>query len=394
MLILLFLSLIERSTSAQQPDLKDTLDIHIQKGMLTEALQQISNITGIRFAYRSSVLKDKNVNPASYNLPLQEILNKLLTDNRLCFTVLQNQIIINTGCFPKYITVTGTVFRDSTLEPVPYVAVSVLNKTTGIIADHSGHFEINIPWSADELDTLVFSSMGYLRDTLIFNPLKNNVLSIYLNTKYYPIEPLEILPRKYEIVEIGNTRDRISGSLYLDTHGQQTALYINNKRNKTGILKSVSYFISDDGNTDAPFRVRIYAVDTNNLPGRDLVEDAVVVKPETGAGWFSVDIEKLKIEVPPEGIFIAIEGVFPDDYENYYGDTEFIDLRHQNNRNNNSSLTYGQRIGYNRKCRKETWHYSMSKVWFQLEKQSFGVMIAAVVKYVKINEQEKDIKND
>ena len=46
-------------------------------------------------------------------------------------------------------------------------------------------------------------------------------------------------------------------------------------------------------------------------------------------------------------------------------------------------LTYGQRLGYNRKCRKNTWHYSMAKVWFQIEKQAFGIMISATIKYEK-----------
>jgi hypothetical protein len=265
----------------------------------------------------------------------------------------------------------------------------VSGKNCGTIADQHGYFELSVPWSDDEFDTLVFSSMGYTRDTLVYNPTKTSVFTILLEQKFYPVDSIIISPKIYENLVLGNTKARQSGSLYLDTHGQQTALFLKNNKNKNGIISSVSYYLSKEGNTDAPFRIRMYKKDSTGLPGEDIIEDAIVVKPETGEGWYTVNLEKLRLKIPKEGIYIAIEGVFPDDYEDYYGESEFIDLRKQNQQNNNKSLHYGQRLGYNRKCRKETWHYSISKVWFQLEKQSFGVMITATVKYEKEHEKKQ-----
>ena len=91
---------------------------------------------------------------------------------------------------------------------------------------------------------------------------------------------------------------------------------------------------------------------------------------------------------------MAIEGVFPDDYDYYFGNADFIDLKNNiKSGENENPLSYGQRLGYNRKCRKDTWHYSMAKVWFQIEKQAFGVMISASIKYVK-NTDNYDQENE
>ncbi len=384
--------LIINNSFCQQFSLSDTVTVHFEKGPLTNALQQLSDKTGIRFAYRNNLVKSRTVREEKAALPLAQILDRILLKNQLCYTYQKNQVIIHTNCFPTHYTVSGNVYEDSTFQPIPYVAVSLAGKPAGTIADRDGLFEINIPWTDDGYDTIIFSSMGYIRDTIIFDPGNRSILRIGMKQKIYPVEPIVISPKEFEKIVLGNIKDHQNGSLYLDTHGQQTALFLKNKKNKTGILTTVSYYLSKDGNTDAPFRARIYSMDSSGLPGTDLVEDAIVVKPEMGEGWYSINIEKLKIEMPEEGVYIAIEGVFPDDYEDYYGESEFIDLRRQNNRNNSPSLTYGQRLGYNRKCRKETWHYSISKVWFQLEKQSFGVMIAAVVKYEKEHEKGKNKK--
>ncbi|MBN2820852.1 MAG: carboxypeptidase-like regulatory domain-containing protein [Bacteroidales bacterium] len=313
---------------------------------------------------------------------------------RLCFTFRNQQVIIHKGCFPEHYTLSGAIFEDSSFVSIPYVSVSIAGRSEGCIADHLGRFELNISWSDDKYDTLVFSSMGYVRDTLIIEPEKAEFLNFFMKEKFFKVEPVIILPTKYDVFEVGNTANRTSGNLYLDTHGQQTALFISAEKNRKGYITSVSYYLSERGNTDAPFRVRIYEADSTGMPGKDLIEDALVVKPEQGGGWYTISLLKLGINMPEQGIFVAIEGVFPDDFDHYYGDTEFIDLRKMDRNSNQSVLNYGQRLGYNRKCRKDTWHYSISKVWFQLESQSFGVMISAVVKYEMENEEQNTYSHE
>lgn len=381
-------------THGQDDILNDTIDISIEQGKLKEALQQLSDHTGLRFGYREKTITQKKVSSFKYKTTLKEVLDQVIKANQLCYVVQGKQIIIHTGCLPKYYSISGYILEDSTYNPLPYISVSIAGKPIGVIADKNGHFELDLPFVNQGNDTLIFSSLGYYRDTLIVNPGTEKQVTRVMRRKTYPVPEIVVKPMEYITERLGNSKEHSSGSLYLDTHGQQTALRISNPNKNRGVIQSAEYYLSKKGNTDAPFRVRIYEVDSTGKPGTDLIEDAIVVKPEIKEGWFSVDISMLNIEMPENGVFISMEGVFPDDYENYFGSSEFIDLANPVEEVNTKALIYGQRLGYNRKGKHDTWHYSMSKVWFQLEKQSFGIMIAAVVKYEKEKGNEKNSNNE
>ncbi|MBN2485392.1 MAG: carboxypeptidase-like regulatory domain-containing protein [Bacteroidales bacterium] len=381
-------------SAGQDAALSENISITLKDGSLHNALQQISDLSGVRFAYRQSILEGKQAKAVIFNGSLETLLNKLILKNGLCYTFQNRQIIIHTQCLPKFYTISGTIY-DTAMNPLPFVSVSVAGQNAGTIADIQGYFEIEAEITGTNTETLVFSSMGYLRDSIIVEAGKNQQVHIIMEPKTYFVPEVVVTHGGYFTQKIGNTRDREIGSLYLDTHGQQTALYIENRKKKSnGQLISVQYYLSDEGNTDAPFRIRIYYADSLGMPASDIIEDAIVVKPSGGKGWFSLKIDNQVVNMPENGLFIAIEGVYPGDFEELDGASGFIDIGKTDGKINPNNLSYGQRIGYNRKCRKETWHYSLSKVWFQLPKQSFGVMIAAVVKYEKDTEKEKKKKNE
>lgn len=392
--ILFLLLLIFNNSFSQEGLLKDTVELQINEGELKSALQELSDHTGIRFGYREKTISEKHFKSQYFKTTLEEILNKLLVSNQLCYLVQGKQIIIHTGCLPKYYSISGHIIEESTFNSLPYISVSLLGQPIGVIADQSGYFELDIPLKGQKTDTLIFSSLGFYRDTMILAAGIEEQITQLMLPKTYPVPEITIRPMEYVSERLGNMKDKPSGSLYLDTHGQQTALRIENPFQLKGIIQSVEYYLSKKGNTEAPFRVRIYEVDSTGKPGTDLIDDAIVVKPEIDRGWYSVDISMLGIEMPQKGVFVSIEGVFPDDYESYFGSSEFIDLADQSKQINTNDLIYGQRVGYNRKGKKDTWHYSINKIWFQLEKQSFGVMIAMVVKYEKEIENKKNSNNE
>jgi hypothetical protein len=388
------LTFLSSVCAGQEADLSRQIKVSIEKGSLQNALQTVSNSTGLRFAYRQSLLEGKTVEALTYSGTFDNLLATLLSNNQLCYTFQNKQIILHTNCLPKHFTISGTILEDSTLAPLPYVAVSLVGSNFSAIADQNGYFELEADFGKASSNRLLFSSMGYQRDSLVIVPGKCENLSVVMKPKSYPVPEVTVMFREFVTEKTGNTRDHDAGSLYLDTHGQQTALKIKPHRRKPGKLVSVEYYLSDEGNTEAPFRVRIYNADSSGKPGKDLIEDALVVKPKGQTGWYSINLENLDIEIPSDGLFVAIEGVFPDDINQYYNESDFIDLAHPDKKQNTTTLAYGQRIGYNRKCRKDTWHYSMSKVWFQLTEQSFGVMIAAVVTYVKDDKNERTENDD
>ncbi len=173
----------------------------------------------------------------------------------------------------------------------------------------------------------------------------------------------------------------------MDTHGQQTALFIDNARDTAGRVVKVSYYLSKKGNMNAPFRIRIYKKDTaTNAPSDDLLKEIVVVKPETNDhGWFDINISRFNVTLPKEGFFVAMEGVYPDDFDNVYTGSDFVTDGLSGARDYEIDdldlVSFGQRLGYNRKGENSTWHYSITGEWFQVNKKNFNAMIATEIKF-------------
>ena len=156
----------------------------------------------------------------------------------------------------------------------------------------------------------------------------------------------------------------------------------------------VSYYLSSKGNTNAPFRVRIYECDSvTGRPGDDMLPEIVVVKPNQGKGLFAINISKYNLKVPKNGFFVAMEGIFPDDYDVYYEGTGFSYKSGNNDSDNedftDADLQYGQQLGYTHGSVNNTWHYAVDRTWFQLKKGHFNVMISAGI---RVNENKKKWK--
>ena len=77
---------------------------------------------------------------------------------------------------------------------------------------------------------------------------------------------------------------------------------------KLGAIRTVSFFIGENGIPKEPFRIRIYRADgPNHSPGTNLLTESIVVKAPGGGQWFTVDITNYIVEAPREGFFVAME---------------------------------------------------------------------------------------
>ena len=245
-------------------------------------------------------------------------------------------------------------------------------------------------------DTLIISSMGYEKIEIIAQSLSENGFHrVFLQPKIFLLPVINVKPDKYKSIRTGNRENLVRGSLYIATYGQQTAVFIENDNDIQGKITGVQFFLSRKGNTGAPFRIRIFEPDSSNKPGKDLLPHMVVVKPNgIRNGWFTVDISEFNIEVPRGGFFVGIQGVFPNEYEHLIH-SEFLDLADQTLESEEESefdvesVSYGQRLGYCRKQQNNTWHYSLSRTWFQLSKRHYGAMIGAIIEVKKSKKNDK-----
>lgn len=364
---------------------------------LPDALNYLQLVTGFQFAYSSSLIASNTKISYHFNGSLKELLNGFCEKTGFGYTVFGSQVLLKKEPAKSRLILKGKILESDSLLPLAYASISIKNFSSGSIGDINGNFELELE-DKNFYDTLVFSSMGYGHIVL---PVKDFIdrksKTIILKPISYELPPAKVSSKDFKKVIMGNRKNIPNGSLYLDTHGQQAALEIENKENINGKILALNYYLSPKGNTEAPFRVRLYLKDSvTGGPGKDLLPEILVVKPDVKKGWFAVNVSEYHIEVPSEGFFIAMEGIYPNDYNFYAGDNEFVELSPGDEveveEPDLATITYGQRLGFtrNKKDKNNTWHYSLSHTWFQLKKQPFGLMASADIQMKKERNKKRE----
>lgn len=378
------------SVLAQNTLLEKRIGITLHAVPMEQAIEKIAKTAGVHVSYSSDLFSA--CTPVTFEARdqlLLTILNTLFVPYKITYTAHAGQLIF----YPKKTlvikehTIKGTICNEATQEPISYATLQIKGKNKGVVADHTGFFELTLT-DMELSDSLSASCIGYERRTLTPESLlRTSEVILTLREKPVDIAPVVITADRHSLKKktLGNRSWFTTGSVYLDTHGQQIALYINNKKHTNGYIRKVSYYLLDKGNVEAPFRVRVFDVDTlNQAPGKDLIPEILVVQPpEDTNGWFDVDLSEYKIYVPSTGFFVAIQGVFPNDYSFYASNSELVENGKRPARNNDDfaprSVHYGQRVGYSGKGGSNTWHYSLSHQWFQLERDNYSVKISAEI---------------
>lgn len=371
------------TASCQTKILEKKISVHCKEQKISEILKQISKNENIRFSYGQ--LNDLNKKKSIYfkNGKLKFVLSKLFYETNIRYISFSDQIIlVENEKAPSKKVIKAYIVDEETNKPIPYATVMYANTGNGAIADFNGQVEFE--FDKLKIDSLKFASLGYKPRKFSTEKIsKKNVIKIKLAKDLIPIQNINIRASDYYEKTSGNNGIVCFGALYMDTNGQKVALYIKNKERKSGKIHKIYFKLSKKGNFDAPFRIRIFKPDSAGKPGKDILKEILVVKPDSKKSWFSVDVSVYDVKMPQEGLFVSMEGVFPNDFDFYFKDKDFEDLSPDETHEDLTDLSYGQRLCYNKKGKNNTWHYSLSHKWFQLKKQRFNVMIRAKIIYKK-----------
>ena len=387
-----FLLLVLHPLSNAQNLLDRKVTLSVTSQTIESVIDKIAKTEKITFSYKGNLPQLKKVVSVNYkSVELRQVLDVLLMHSKLVYIEFANQILlVNKPEIAPKIEINLQVLDMLSHNPVSFATIEWVKRKSGFMADGNGNFHIEAESSAIT-DTVKVSCLGY--ETLeiqLKNLFNNEKSSIYLSPITTEIPLVEIAGKALKYLKIGNPAWFSRGALYIDTHGQQTALYINNSDSLKGKIVKVAFYLSNKGNTDAPFRVRMYSRNSiTGKPAADLLPEIIIVKPSGGSGWYNVNIALYEIDIPANGFFVAMEGIFPNEYSSYYEASGFKDISKNNNEHDNDfvpeSITYGQQLGYNKGSANNTWHYSIDHNWFQLKKHHFNVMIAAEVKVHRNN---------
>lgn len=223
---ILVLSLLTLPLNGQEKEILDSL-LSFSSGTVRTAgaLNIISRKTGYYFTYDSRIInRERKVNLNFSNTSLREILNSILDDDSLAYSVVNRYIVIYKPQpevpvlleKPSWDTkdVTGRITDAETGEPVPYANIGIPKEARGTIANSNGEFIFRI--SGEWInDTVVISHIGYHPQKIPVSRSIDGKLTINLSRVYVPIPeiiirnqvPQEIIRRAYNSVikNYGNT---------------------------------------------------------------------------------------------------------------------------------------------------------------------------------------------
>lgn len=211
------------------------------------------------------------------------------------------------------IRISGRVVDAKTKEPIPFASISMRAAGAGALTNESGYFQLLGPTKLRS-DSLVFMTMGYCRYAVPVKPGQLENLHVELNPGCMAGISITHCPVRANATT-GKPASTASGEVITGLPGTQYAFFIeNDKRKQTRPMRSVSFYLGENGLPMAPFRIRIYqAAGNSHSPAADLLTERVVLTPAQSGQWFTSDLSRYGVAVPKEGCFVALEFVNPAD---------------------------------------------------------------------------------
>ncbi|NRB58815.1 MAG: carboxypeptidase-like regulatory domain-containing protein [Winogradskyella sp.] len=215
--------------------------------------------------------------------------------------------------FSQSQTAKGVVLDKETNAPVPYVNISILASQSGTSSDEDGTYSLDI--KKDDLNKIVkLSSLGY-EDSSLTISMFLNASKIYLKSKSEVLDEVFI---NEKIDDVNIVVNEIEDSELCQGYGSMAenpwimALYFpyNDEYEKTEFLKSVKFHFGNFKNKKSKFRLRLFSVGKDSLPGEDILKENVIVSLKKKQKFAEVDISEYYILFPYEGVYVAFEWLY------------------------------------------------------------------------------------
>lgn len=189
------------------------------------ALDIISHSIGYYFTYDSKIIDpDKKARLNFTNLRLRSVLDSLLKNDSLQFSVINKYIIIYKTLPPsanadtvqhwdvKYIT--GVITDSETGEPLPFATIGIMSKGKGTVTNSNGEFGLKITHDCIN-DSLSVSYLGFFNREIPVRQALGNNFDIKMKREYISIPeiiirnqvPQEIMRKAFNSIphNYGNT---------------------------------------------------------------------------------------------------------------------------------------------------------------------------------------------
>ena len=171
----------------------------------------------------------------------------------------------------------GAIVEEGTNRPLAYVNLGIAGKNVGTVSDINGAFNLNIP-SANRLDTLTFSMVGYEPKKLALSKINTDNLIITLKAAVYDISEVIVSNKKFKRKTVGNNASGkvVRFSLGGDDLGAELGSLIKIRKRKT-FIKTFKWFVVDNPFERVRFRLNIYDYKADK-PDSNILKQNIIVE--------------------------------------------------------------------------------------------------------------------
>jgi len=163
-----------------------SVTFHFQNKTLRQALQEISDSTGVQFIYNDALVKGKTINGTLSGDSVDKVLYDILPESDIAFKKILSGKIVLYDAEKQYIK--GYVYDGENGETLPYANIILKGTRRGTAANEKGFFALANPEAAP--CTLAVSYIGY-RPEMIAD-VQGGTENVNVELKKAPIETREI----------------------------------------------------------------------------------------------------------------------------------------------------------------------------------------------------------
>lgn len=301
---------------SQDSILVQPINIRVSNQLLGNVLDSLAKQTNMYFTYNSRIInEDKRVSIYANHLPLRTVLDELLQDSSLYYSIVKKQIVIvrtSENSESKFSEVhenaspfrmTGRIVDAHTRIPLPFVNLGIIGKLQGTTSNSEGIFHLGVTLN-NMNDTLRVSFMGYKNAMIVIRNAIDTAVEIELHPKLISLQ--EVIVRTSDpLILIQSALNRIPEN-YPQCPANYTAFYresVRKNKNYTIYLESLLDVYSTPyqraGNQESTVRL---------LKGRKIYDverlDTVSFRLQGGVeGCLNLDIVKHSAEFLQEEKF-------------------------------------------------------------------------------------------
>ncbi len=212
------------------------------------------------------------------------------------------------------VVINGVLFNKTQKNPASFVTVGVHNINKYRDADINGNFEI----TAKSSDSLIFSGIGYKK---CLHAVSEILLkdTIFLETEYIENKPVIILKPKVETFGLNNAKkDRTC------TGGSEAGRYelvtlVKIPEIVKAFRLSKIFIKGKDFSNENPVRLHIYNIDSNGLPGTELLTKEIIITSSDKKDMVTIDVKEQNIVIENNSFFAGLQWITSDKVKMFTG---------------------------------------------------------------------------